>query len=146
MQLTTIEVNKQVTKWKWIWIVPLAGLFLAACAPAGRATDDGFPAFVYSSASSLQGYRIAKQMPDVLEKMPCYCGCNKGNNHHSLKECFIRPDGAYDDHASGCDVCVKEAVDASQWQQQGKSLAETRSLIDAKYQDYGQPTDTPPVQ
>ncbi len=127
-------------------VAVLAAFLLAACAPAGRAAGDDFPAFVYGSASSLEGYRIAKSQPEVLAQMPCYCGCAKVNKHHSLKECFIKPDGTYDDHAAGCDVCVKEALDVVKWQKEGKGLAEVRRLLDEKYQDYGQPTDTPPVQ
>ncbi|MCL5027032.1 MAG: PCYCGC domain-containing protein [Chloroflexi bacterium] len=130
---------------RWIIIALAAAAVLASCSSTG-ASDPNFPAFVYSSSSSLEGYRIAVRMPEVLEKMPCYCGCGKTNNHHSLKECFIKPDGSYDDHASGCDVCVKEAVDVDNWHRQGKSLAEVRRLLDAKYRDYGQPTDTAPVE
>lgn len=131
---------------KWMAIAIAVAALVVSCSSAGGASDADFPAFVYNSSSSLEGYRIAKRIPEVLEQMPCYCGCGKANQHHNLKECFIKPTGGYDDHASGCDVCVKEAVDVDNWHRQGKSLAEVRRLLDAKYQDYGQPTDTAPVE
>ena len=50
-------------------------------------------------------YAYAIAHPEVLNRIPCYCGCvNIG--HHSNHDCFIRarmPDGrlVFDDHASG---------------------------------------------
>jgi hypothetical protein len=32
-----------------------------------------------------------------------------------------------------------------QWRAEGRSVTETRSLVDAKYQGYGPSTDTPQV-
>src|SRR3990170_8072551 len=74
--------------------------------PAG---EKDFPSFVYGSALSLESYGAAVRHQDELKRIPCYCGCGEANDHASLKECFIKPDGTYDSHAAGCDVCGKEA-------------------------------------
>ncbi|HEX7627300.1 MAG TPA: PCYCGC motif-containing (lipo)protein, partial [Candidatus Methanoperedens sp.] len=57
--------------------------------------------------------------PEVLEQIPCYCGCgvhgstvSGGKPHMSVRDCFISNDGVYDDHASFCDVCVGIATKA----------------------------------
>lgn len=38
-----------------------------------------------------------------------------------------------------------EVADIAKWQAEGKSLEQTRELIEEKYRDYGNPTDTPPL-
>src|SRR5215472_19113546 len=50
-----------------------------------------------------KAYEIAKAMPEVLAQQPCYCYC-KRKGHHSLLDCFVS------DHASDCDICVREAI------------------------------------
>jgi len=127
----------------------LLALAVGGCA-AGSPASSGqkFPSFVYASAVSLEAYRIAVAMPEVLAVLPCYCGCAKPlagqAPHKNLKECFIAPDGSFNEHAAGCDLCGKEAVDAARWRKEGQSLREIRAAIDRKYREYGEPTDTPP--
>lgn len=40
-------------------------------------------------------YRIAREAPELLERMPCYCGCFMGNGHQSNLDCYV------DRHAFG---------------------------------------------
>src|SRR5215213_2919372 len=49
-------------------------------------------------------YRAVKEIPVTIAQLPCYCHCDRGFGHKSLYSCFE------DDHASHCDVCVREAV------------------------------------
>lgn len=105
-----------------------------------------FPDFFYNSATSLEAYRLAPRLVDLLPSLPCYCNCGKASGHKSLKDCFFKEDGSFNDHASNCDVCQDEVMDINQWQKEGKSLREIRAAIDEKYQGYGHPTDTPPVE
>jgi len=125
-----------------IVLVVIAAL-LSACGSARTARQE-LPSFVYTSAASLEGYRVAVAMPELLEVLPCYCGCREPAGHRSLKDCFLKPEGGFDEHASSCDLCVKEAIDAATWHKQGRSPREIRALIDEKYQEFGKPTDTPP--
>ncbi len=76
--------------------------------PAGKLPD-----FAVTNAMTLKAYKYATEHPEVLEQIPCYCGCGDhgsitsgGKPHMSVRDCFISNDGVYDDHASFCDVCV----------------------------------------
>ena len=74
-----------------------------------------------------RAYRIAHDMPDVIDQLYCYCECDKHSGHLSLLSCYT------DNHAANCDVCQDEALDAAQMQKQGYSVAKTRAYIDQKY-------------
>lgn len=128
----------------------LLALITSACAPAAAPEtpmpDPQFPTFVYDSALSLKAYRLAVRMPELLYKLPCYCDCGRASGHKSLHDCFFKADGSFNDHASGCQVCGLEMVDAAQWQGEGKALKTIRAMIDAKYAPYGMPTNTAPVE
>lgn len=110
----------------------------------GQAAEE-LPSFAYNSAQTLEGYRIATQIPHVLEAMPCYCGCGLQSGHRHLKDCFIKPDGSFDDHGSGCSLCDREAIDVKKWLDQNVPIKEIRARIDEKYKKYGSATKTPPI-
>ncbi len=42
-----------------------------------------------------RAYRIAKDVPQLIEQMSCYCGCFKGNGHQNNLDCYV------DRHAFG---------------------------------------------
>ena len=113
-------------------------------AQPARVASAEFPEFVYYSAKSEQGYRLAVENRQLFALMPCYCGCAAipDDPHRNLLDCFLNDDGSFDPHASGCDICVDIAIDAAQWQAEGKSPAEVRSLVDAKYQGFGPSTSS----
>lgn len=119
---------------------------ISACSSGPQPADPPFPTFVYDSALSLQAYRLATRMPEMLLKLPCYCDCGRASGHTSLNSCFFRADGSYNDHASGCEVCGLEMVDAAQWAKEGKPLKQIRTMIDTKYTPYGTATNTTPVE
>ncbi len=104
----------------------------------------GLPEYAFNSKRTQTAYLIALQMPDVLEKVPCYCGCG-AVGHESLKDCFLEEDAGFEKHASYCDLCVSEALDVYTWQKQGHSMRDIRSRIDEKYSKYGEPTNTPQI-
>ena len=33
-------------------------------------------------------HRVAREIPDVLDQLYCYCGCDKHQGHKSLLSCF----------------------------------------------------------
>ena len=121
----------------------ILALITTACASESTPPDPPFPTFVYDSALSLKAYRLAVQMPEMLFKLPCYCDCGRASGHKSLHDCFYKSDGAFNDHASACEVCDLEIIDAAQWTKEGKTIQQVRALIDAKYAPYGNATDTP---
>lgn len=121
--------------------LPGALLLLSSCSST---TEREFPSFVYNSARVLHAYEIAVQIPEVLPLMPCYCNCGEAHGHKSLKDCFFQEDGSLNDHGAFCEICDMEMADIAKWQEEGRSLRQIRGLIEEKYPDYGEPTDTAP--
>jgi hypothetical protein len=94
-------------------------------------------------------YRFAAANPDILSKIPCYCGCG-AEGHQSNLACYVKQvnaDGSvvFDDHALNCGICVDIARDTMLLIQEGKTLKQIRTYIDAQYSKFGQPTQTEPV-
>ena len=73
-------------------------------------------------------YHAAREIPVTLAQLPCYCHCDQGFGHKSLYSCF------QDDHASHCDVCVREALLALKLEKEQKMTpAQIRDTIVAQY-------------
>lgn len=73
-------------------------------------------------------YQVAKEIPETLAQLPCYCYCDEGHGHKSLHTCFV------DDHSSMCAVCVSEALLAYKLQKEdGLTPAQVRERIIAQY-------------
>lgn len=53
--------------------------------------EDEFPDVVNANAGPevLEAYRFAAKHPEVLDYMPCYCGCYDDVGHESNTHCFI---------------------------------------------------------
>lgn len=114
------------------------------------ASADDLPAFLSDKPEDMRlVYRLAGKSADILEWMPCYCGCGESAGHGSNLNCFvdeIREDGSvvWDDHGTRCLVCLEIAVKSVQLNQEGKSLKEIREFIDDMYKEgYAPPTKTP---
>lgn len=94
-------------------------------------------------------YQVAGTATEIIEWMPCYCGCGESADHRSNMNCLIdeiREDGSvvWDDHSTRCMVCLETAVDSVKMTQDGKSLKEIRTIIDETYKEgFAKPTDTP---
>ena len=100
-------------------------------------------------ANIAQVYAIAGQHAELLDGMPCYCGCGDIAGHRSNKNCFIheiKEDGSvvWDDHGTRCGVCMEIVVQAAKMNAEGKSAKEIRQAIDEAYKEgYAEPTPTP---
>ena len=86
-------------------------LLFAACNGAEEETLELAPASQLSPEIQQapvivqDAYRFALANPDLLQEIPCYCGCG-GVGHTSNYACYvgsIQPDGSveFDDHALG---------------------------------------------
>jgi Protein of unknown function with PCYCGC motif len=71
-------------------------------------------------------YFVAQKKPKLLAQLPCFCYCDRFG-HTSLHDCFVT------EHAEYCDVCMKEAIQADQMDDQGMSGPEIRDAIIAQY-------------
>jgi hypothetical protein len=96
-----------------------------------------------------QVYEFAARHPEVLQYMPCYCGCERaghGGNH----DCFVKSRAAngriaqWDEHGIGCAVCLNVGYRAMTLFNQKKSVAEIRATIDKEIGSrYPSSTPTP---
>ena len=114
------------------------------------ASVDVLPSFLDDKPEEMRlVYQVAGTATEVIEWMPCYCGCGESAGHGSNKNCFIdeiRKDGSviWDDHSTRCQVCLETAVESVMMTQDGKSLTEIRTIIDERYKEgFAEPTDTP---
>lgn len=95
-----------------------------------------------------EAYIFAAQRPDVLDYVPCFCGCETAG-HTRNADCFVQarnPDGSvreWDTHGMACTICIDVARDAMQLRASGASLNDIRSAVDAKYAAYPRQTPTP---
>jgi hypothetical protein len=108
---------------------------------------DHMPAQVQSAPVTVQeAYQFSAANPDVMENIPCYCGC--GNiGHTSNYACYIsqvddKGNIAFDNHALGCSICVDITQDVMRILREGKGSQEARAYIDATYSKYG-PSNIP---
>ena len=111
------------------------------------AAMDQMPADVQAAPVTVrEAYQFAVANPDVLQKLPCYCGCGK-MGHTSNYSCYVTGTDAngaiqYDAHALGCSICVDITQDAMRLLREGKPIPEIRAYVDATYAKYG-PSNIP---
>ena len=72
-------------------------------------------------------YRAAKEIPQTLAQLPCYCHCDMSKGHKSLHSCFE------DEHGLNCGICIGEAVMAYNLQRQGLKPSQIRERIIRDY-------------
>jgi hypothetical protein len=73
-------------------------------------------------------YQIAREIPETLAQLPCYCYCDEGHGHKSLHSCYET------DHSSMCAICIDEALMAYRLQKdEGLTPAQIRERIVARY-------------
>ncbi|MFQ6062596.1 MAG: PCYCGC motif-containing (lipo)protein [Methanosarcinales archaeon] len=102
------------------------------------------PNYANTNQRTLQAYAYATKNQKIIENIPCYCGCG-GMGHKSLKNCFLKDNGTYEEHASYCDICVGEALMVKRLQEQGTPIKDIRAIIDEEYSQFGPPTNTPDI-
>ena len=68
-------------------------------------------------------YELAAKIPKVLYQQPCYCYCDRGHGHKSLRSCF------QDTHGATCAACMKEVFYTDQMLKQKKTPAQIRAGI-----------------
>lgn len=151
----------------------LGGVALAGCAPAASdhtnqesdggthvhgdireetASSSELPAFLDEKSQEMKNlYTAVALNKDLLEQMPCYCGCGESVGHRNNYDCFIhenKENGAvtWDNHATKCGVCLEIAAQSIVDYQEGKSVKQIRKEIDSTYKKgYAEPTPTPAV-
>ena len=126
---------------------------ISACSTQSQSSDlhmmpmDQMPAEVQSAPVTVQtAYQFSAANPDVMQNIPCYCGCGD-IGHTSNYSCYVSnvdDQGAiaFDNHALGCSICVDITQDVMRMLRDGKTPAEARAYVDATYAKYG-PSNIP---
>ena len=114
------------------------------------ASIDVLPTFLDNANQKIKlAYATAAKNNDLLQSIPCYCGCGVSAGHLHNAHCFIKEvkqDGSvvWDDHGTRCDTCMGIAIESAQMKDKGKTTKEIRLYIDQKYREgYAKPTPTP---
>ncbi len=73
-------------------------------------------------------YQVAKEIPQTLAQIPCYCHCDRSKGHQSLHSCFES------EHGENCGICIGEALLAYRLEKrEGLKPREIRERIIAAY-------------
>ena len=88
-----------------------------------------------------QAYQFAVANPQIMQQIPCYCGCG-AMGHTSNYSCYmqrVETSGSvtFDAHALGCSICVDITQDAMRLTRQGLSPKDIRAYVDKTYSRYG---------
>jgi hypothetical protein len=85
-------------------------------------------------------YRAAAADHEAFENVACYCGCESFLEHRHLLDCFERPAGGWERHATGCAVCLAEARDVIDMRRDGIPLSEITRTIDIRFGGFSDTT------
>jgi hypothetical protein len=133
-------------KWTWILAFLFVVTFSLSSQWAAAQEDQGTPAYNAGAppkgkklppilpkenlwaenaqfAYQTHSYELAAKIPNVLHQEPCYCYCDRGMGHNSLRSCF---EGT---HGAQCDVCMKELYYSYSQTKKGKTPAQIRQGI-----------------
>ncbi len=114
-------------------------------APSGI-TPDVARALDQLKPSTREAYLYAIDRPDVLQYIPCYCGCD-ASGHASNLHCFVQTRSAagvtLDAHGANCDVCVETALEVKAQTLRGIGLTQVRASVDQQFSKFGRGTHTP---
>jgi len=105
------------------------------------------PAYTKTNQRTESAYAYAMRSWNVIQWMPCYCGCD-AMGHGSNLDCYFKPMTrgssrlTFEEHASFCDICVDITLTARKLAGEGKSLREIRQAVDRTYGSSGPGTTT----
>jgi hypothetical protein len=74
-----------------------------------------------------RAYQAAREIPEILDSLYCYCDCKKHSGHKSLLTCYV------DTHATHCDICIGEALMAQDLKAQGMDAVSIRKAVDREF-------------
>ena len=85
------------------------------------------PSMLPDSRGVLEAYAAARNAPQVLDGIFCHCQCARNLGHRSLLTCFES------DHGARCDICLGEAMLASELAAGGSTRQQIRRSIDDRF-------------
>jgi len=82
---------------------------------------------LFTDEKTRAAYQVAKDIPEVLEQLPCFCGCMTSFGHQNNLFCFK------DRHGDGCTMCQDIALEARKLHDQGMSITQIQNSIKTRY-------------
>jgi hypothetical protein len=136
-----------------IFVLSLAGSLLTGCGATTSASTMSehdlkmapmsmMPTEVQSAPLvTQQAYQFAVANPDIMQHVPCYCGCG-AMGHTSNYSCYVDSSDAagnikFDGHALGCSICVDITQDTMRLTKEGQSPQQIKAYVDKTYSQYG---------
>ena len=115
---------------------------------SSSSSNHTLPGFISRAPGQVQeAYAFVAAHTGETQYIQCYCGCGEHSGHRWVRDCFVKDWTAsgvtYDDHGSGCDICVNIALEVKSGLAKGQTLAAIRKTVDSKYSSAGGGTDTP---
>ena len=86
--------------------------------PVDNAAGPTLPPEMFLDPKAREAYQVAKDIPEVLRELPCFCGCMRTHGHKNNLFCFM------DEHGSACEICEDVALDAKRMHGNGASIKE----------------------
>lgn len=93
----------------------------------GITAEKVLPASHFKKPSVAKCYDMAREIPEVLDGLHCYCECSESMGHRSLLSCYES------EQPSGCWSCNEEMKLAHKLHGEGKTLDEIRKAVDARF-------------
>ena len=97
------STNKQNLILSIVAIAVLAGIAWLSLHGTGEPAEESAAALksadvlspsLFSDEKTQAAYQVAKDIPEVLEELPCFCGCMKDFGHKNNLFCFKDQHGA----------------------------------------------------
>jgi hypothetical protein len=96
-------------------------------------------------------YEFAARHPEVMNFIPCFCGCERGG-HKGNHDCFVAGRDSsgrvttWDAHGLNCQVCIDVAYESARRHALGETVSQIRTAIDRMYAGaaFRTPTPMPP--
>jgi hypothetical protein len=79
------------------------------------------------TGEAAEAYRVAREHPEVLERVACYCGCYTSDGHQNSLDCF------QDRHAESRPMCLRIAIRAGQLAERGYAAEDIQRRIDREF-------------
>jgi hypothetical protein len=81
----------------------------------------------FADPETKNAYQAAKDVPEVLEYMPCYCGCFGNAGHRNNLDCFK------DNHGVTCSLCRAIAIEANRQSKLGTPVQQIKRIVDERW-------------
>jgi hypothetical protein len=111
--------------------------------PQGEGTTPGpgaLPKYALSSDRIKEAYLYARDNPEALNGVKCYCSCmqmaHNGRVHkRGLLDCFMKENGDYESHGASCQMCVDDTLQVKSLYDEGRTKEEIKTVIDTKHEN-----------